>query len=66
MVSSPDILELHEYVYLKLKDEVLQLTEEVNLWRRWAGKSSSRNVETDEVIGNYELPITPGTKSDTF
>ena len=44
---------------VKLKDRTIQLSEDANLWRRWAIISSSRDVDGDTIMGNFELTITP-------
>ena len=44
---------------VKLKDRTIQLSEDSNLWRKWTIISSSRDMDGDTIMGNFELTITP-------
>ena len=43
----------------KLKDPVVQLGGDANIWRKMAIISKSREIDCNKIISNHELIITP-------
>ena len=50
--------------HIKLKDREIRLGDDANIWRKIAIVSNSRDIDYNDIIGNYELSVTPQSLMD--
>ena len=43
----------------KMKDRIVQLGDDANIWRKMGVISKSREIDCSKIISNHELTITP-------